>query len=315
MLIVDFTKELLPQAHRLTMENYLEERAAVPVLPEIPSFPPLDFFAENGLGVAAVEDGRLLGFLGGYPPFKPVYCTPDTAGVWSPLHAHAVQKENRLKLWQRLYQAAGEKWAKAGAASHSITLYTHDTDAQKALYLYGFGARCADFMRPPMPLQSALRPEITCMEVHAANSTILHPLRAGLMEHLALPPCFMRLTAEDISATLKERETQSPRMFVAFDKHTPIAYIELKDEGENFISCMPDTANICGAFCLPEYRGTGAAQALLDFMIRLVRKEGYIRLGVDCETINPTAIGFWSKYFAQYTTSVVRRIDENAILW
>ena len=39
----------------------------------------------------------------------------------------------------------------------------------------------------------------------------------------------------------------------------------------------------------------------------------YVRLGVDCESMNPTALGFWSKYFDAYTHSVVRRIDENAI--
>ena len=105
------------------------------------------------------------------------------------------------------------------------------------------------------------------------------------------------------------------RRFVAFNQDKKIiAYMEFEYEGENFVSWMPGTGNICGAYCLPKYRGTGTAQALLDYMIHTIQQEGFIRLGVDCETFNPTAIGFWSKHFTQYTTSVVRRIDENAVL-
>ena len=71
--------------------------------------------------------------------------------------------------------------------------------------------------------------------------------------------------------------------------------------------------NICGAYCLPEYRGTGAAQAVLEHMLCTFQTEGFNRLGVDCESFNPTALGFWRKYFDAYTYSVVRRIDENII--
>jgi hypothetical protein len=40
----------------------------------------------------------------------------------------------------------------------------------------------------------------------------------------------------------------------------------------------------------------------------------YTRLGVDFESLNPTAYGFWLKYFDAYTHSVVRRIDEKAVM-
>lgn len=36
-------------------------------------------------------------------------------------------------------------------------------------------------------------------------------------------------------------------------------------------------------------------------------------LGLDFESINPTAYVFWTKYFTPYTHSVVRRIDEKII--
>ncbi len=314
MQILDFTKDFIPEAHKLLLENYAEECAHVPVLPQFPGIPPLDYFAENELGAAAVESGKLVGFLCGFDPWKPVYCTPDTAGVWSPLHAHAVQKENRVKIWQRLYQAAGAKWAAAGAASHAITLYAHDTDAQKVLYLYGFGARCADFMRELTPAETEPPEYIRFRELSASECTLLHPMRSALVNHLGQSPTFMVHTPDDLNSFLQHRETEPPRMFAAFDGDWPIAYIELTYEGENFISCAPNTGNICGAYCLPEYRGQNIASALLSHIIRTLQQEGIHHLGVDCETFNPTAMGFWSKYFSQYTTSVVRRIDENSVL-
>ena len=71
--------------------------------------------------------------------------------------------------------------------------------------------------------------------------------------------------------------------------------------------------NICGAFCLHEYRGKSIYQNLLNFTITKLKEEGYILLGVDFESFNPTAYGFWLKYFTAYTNSVVRRIDECAL--
>ena len=99
MKIVNFEKALIDQARDLIWSNYLEERAVVTALPAEPEIPSLEGLAKNGLSVAAVEDGKLLGFLGAYGPWKPVFCTPDVSGVFSPLHAHAIQRANRLKLW------------------------------------------------------------------------------------------------------------------------------------------------------------------------------------------------------------------------
>jgi GNAT superfamily N-acetyltransferase len=71
--------------------------------------------------------------------------------------------------------------------------------------------------------------------------------------------------------------------------------------------------NICGAYCLQEYRGKGIFQGLLNYAITTLKAEGFETLGVDFESFNPTASGFWLKYFTAYTSNVVRRIDECAL--
>lgn len=35
-----------------------------------------------------------------------------------------------------------------------------------------------------------------------------------------------------------------------------------------------------------------------------------VQAAMDYETMNPTARGFWEKYFTPYTISLVRRIDK-----
>ena len=49
---------------------------------------------------------------------------------------------------------------------------------------------------------------------------------------------------------------------------------------------------------------------LLRFAENTLAKEGYVRLGVDYESFNPSALYFYPKYFSVYTNSLVRRIDE-----
>jgi hypothetical protein len=48
-------------------------------------------------------------------------------------------------------------------------------------------------------------------------------------------------------------------------------------------------------------------------LVKKLSGQGYARLGVDFESINPPAYAFWTKHFQAYTCGVVRRIDEGAV--
>ncbi len=93
-----------------------------------------------------------------------------------------------------------------------------------------------------------------------------------------------------------------------------MAFIRAELDGETFIQNTPGYLHIKGTYCLPEHRGKGLNQKLLSMLIQKLKIKGYSRLGVDFESINPTAWGFWLKYFDAYTHSVVRRIDEKAVM-
>lgn len=103
---------------------------------------------------------------------------------------------------------------------------------------------------------------------------------------------------------------EDARYFVAKQNGRLCAYLRISASGETFVAAGNTYRHITGAYCLPEHRGKGLYQNLLNFAISTLKREGYIRLGVNFESFNPTGRGFWLKYFTAYTNSVVRRIDE-----
>ena len=84
--------------------------------------------------------------------------------------------------------------------------------------------------------------------------------------------------------------------------------------GETFLDQNPASRHIGAAYCHPEYRGNGLIDALLDAAQRDLAAQGVPLLGVDCETLNLPAFRCWSKRFAPFTYSFVRRLDERCAL-
>ena len=291
MTIIDFTEGHVAQAMRLAQAEYDKERSLVPALPAA-QVPDLQSFAKSGLCVAAFEGGSMLGFLCAYGPFKNAFGTP-VKGIWSPAHAHAAIGD-KTRVYHRMYQAAAEKWVAAGALSHAIALYAHDDAAKQAWFTYGFGLRCIDAIKP-----------IDANEVAGdfceMEGCELKELHIALNSHMKNAPCFMN------RRYVKKKNT---RLFAAKREGKAVAFLELRESGENFACGAADMMNICGAYTVPEMRGTGLSADLLHYTKAVLAKEGYTRLGVDFESFNPTALGFWLKHFTAYTNSVVRRIDE-----
>ena len=311
--IVDFSKNHIEDAVKIALMNYDEEKATVNELPQIDRLPDLECFADNGLGVAMYNNNDMLGFLCCYAPWNNAF-NSTAKGTFSPIHAHGAILENRATIYKKLYQAAAEKWVRNGITYHAVGLYAHDDFATSAFFSYGFGLRCIDAIRPMMGINYAVCNEsVTFDELVKSDVVKIRELRRLLSDHLSRSPCFMYSSPEVFQNWMKRAEARDSGIFIAKQGDKIIAFMEIKDDGENFATEVKNVQNICGAFCLPEYRGKGIAQSLLNYMISTLRAEGYDSLCVDFESFNPTASGFWLKYFIPYTNSVVRRIDECAL--
>jgi len=308
MNILDFNATHIKEAEKLALMNYNEEKDIVTLLPQIERTPDLTVFADNGLGVVAFDGGKMLGFLCCYSPWDNAFQSA-ARGTFSPIHAHGVIKENRVMICKRLYQSAAEKWVKNKIAYHAIALYAHDSVSIEAMFSYGFGLRCVDAVRPLTSLICEPSEGIIFDELEKQDIVKIREMRNMLINHLSESPCFIYKTPDWLSSA----ESRNSRVFIAKQGKKLISFMEVMDGDENVVAEDNNMKCICGAFCLPEYRGKGISQNLLNYMINVIKAEGYNRLGVDFESFNPTASGFWLKYFTAYTNSVVRRIDECAI--
>lgn len=310
--IIEFDERHIKEASFIAMENYNEERSHVQTLPMVETLPDFKHFAENGLGVAAFDEKRMLGFLCCFEPWDNAF-NSTARGTFSPIHGNGAIKENRGYIYKKLYQAAAEKWIKHKIAYHAIGLYAHDNDAIDALFSYGFGLRCMDAVKAMENFRCQQFSDIKFLELPKSDVIQVREMRRMLSEHLGCSPCFMYSSPHDFQNWIARAETRNSRLFVANSGERHIAFIEIVDSGENFATEENSMQNIRGAFCLAEYRGSGIFQSLLNYAIYMLKPEGYTSLGVDFESFNPTGSGFWLKYFTAYTSSVVRRIDECAI--
>jgi len=230
-------------------------------------------------------------------------------GTYSPKCGNAAIKENRSGIYAKMYQTASVKWAKAGASNHAITLYANDTAAQQQFFEYGFGLWGIDAIRPMEEIEIQPSDSIIFSELQPHEFIDTLPLQNALVEYFLTSPMFIRFPRHTEDTLSKEATELSFRYFVARENRKIIAYLRVLKDG-----AIQDRQNICGAYCLPEYRGTGIYQSLLNHLIHTLKSESYKLLGIDFESFNPTARGFWLKYFYAYTHSVVRRIDKVTVL-
>lgn len=313
MDILDFERKHVREAVELALTSYYEEQQYVKELPQVSDIPDLYSFAENGLGVAAFENEKMIGFLCCCDPFDNVFNATDVRGVFSPMGANAAVSESRSKIYAAMYQEAGKKWIKTGAVSHAICLYAHDEELQRQFYYYGFGLRCLDAIRPMELMDCKSCEGYNFVELSKAEFHTVYPLHLALYRHYCESPFFMNRKPETQEEFVASSTQEGGRYFVARQNGKLCAFLKISVPGETFITTDKSYQHINGAYCLPEHRGKGVYQNLLNFTIAALKREGYTRLGVDFESFNPTARGFWLKYFTAYTHGVVRRIDERII--
>ncbi len=310
MNILNFEKQHIKEAMALALANYRDERQFVKALPQVCDIPDLNAFAENGLGVAAFENQKMTGFLCCNEPFDNAFRATNVRGIFSPMGAHAAVSENRPKVYAAMYQAAAAKWVRTGAVSHAVCLHAHDEELQRQFYCYGFGLRCIDAIRPMELIDCRPCAGYDFAELPKNERHFVYPLHLALYRHYCESPFFMNRRPETQEEFLVSSKQEGERYFVAKQNGKICAFLKISACGETFAAAGDTYRHIRGAYCLPEHRGKGLYQNLLNVAISILKREGCTRLGVNFESFNPTARGFWLKYFAAYTNSVVRRVDE-----
>ena len=316
MEIKKFEMRYLDAAMKLAHENYLEECEVTKSLPKVKTVEDLSFFAENGLGVVALENEKLVGFWAYWMPWENAFDS-NVKGTFTPVHAHGAIVTNRSRIYKRMYEVLAKELVSQEIMYHAIAFYAHDNAGKEAMWQYGFGMRCADGMKmlnrvahkKEKVFSEENAQEIIFEELPQKRAGEVRALRKNLFFHLHQSPCFMSATEAQFDAWIERAEHRDTRLFIAKAKDEIVAFFEVCKDGETFVSGGEDARHFCGAYVNENYRGK-IAHELLSFIEETLYNEGVCRLGVDFETFNPTALGFWSKHFEIYTNSLTRRIDE-----
>ena len=127
-----------------------------------------------------------------------------------------------------------------------MTLYAHDEAAIRAFFTYVFGMRCIDAMRMMTCIDVEACKGISFEELAFDEMIKVRDLRQLLSQHFAKSPCFMHESEECFNHRVLQREKSNHRVFVAKDGEKVIAFIEIADEAENFVTEVSDVKNICG---------------------------------------------------------------------
>ena len=103
------------------------------------------------------------------------------------------------------------------------------------------------------------------------------------------------------------------RVFAVFDGNKLIGMVNAALPDKGFAIDDKEAMSLGDLFVAPEYRRKGIGIALLDFANNELKESEIKRIFVTHGTINPTARGFWDKFFQNYSFTMTRQIDPNML--
>jgi ribosomal protein S18 acetylase RimI-like enzyme len=320
MEITPFRSDYSSDAAALFVQNYKALRRSIPVLPDLMEdhdrvAERLDRLMDSCPGVAALEGGTLVGYMGWYQ-FDNCRETGRRA-AFCPEWAHGAADGAQPAIYRALYRAASAQWAAAGCQVHGISLLAHDREAERIWFWNGFGLTVVDAIRSLAPLESASPAGFIVRKATPDDVDLLAILDAEHWRHYAQPPVFMVPQPPGDAARFADLlscPTNSVWLAMQGDEAMGFMRFEGSSDGAADVVSADTTVAITGAYIRPAYRGRRAAACLLDAALRDYAGQGAERCSVDFESFNPEAAVFWMKYFEPVCLSVLRVPESMGLL-
>jgi GNAT superfamily N-acetyltransferase len=312
MEIIPFREEFINDAAAMFVSNYRQLRRTVPVLPDTMENIPrvagmLDELFQTCPGVAAVENGRLAGYMGWY--IVEHFREADITGAYCPVWAHCTIGNAVAAVYRGMYRTASAYWATRGCGVHAISLLANDRPAEKIWFWNAFGLSVVDAIRPILPLDVRTAENLTVRRAQNQDADLIAVLDCEHMRHYNEPPIFMATHPPIRPDEYREfiRDPGNTYWLAEFQgEPAGLMRFEVHSYGATNIVQSETTIAITGAFTRPQYRGKGSAAVLLDAALRYYSERGFERCSVDFESFNPEAANFWMKYFEPVCFSLVR---------
>lgn len=311
MNILPFEKKYRFQAAALFLSNFKILQQTVPLVPN--SLGTIEVVADQIAewidqynGLAAVEGDQLVGYVLWLTADQ--FRNTDRRGSYTPEWGHAAVRGKKARVYRDLYAYVSSELYEAGCDSHALTYLATDRDVQDFLYWNGFGMTVVDAVRSMEAVPEKKNPFII-RKAGADDIPALVEIEAEHWRHYSQAPVLMEANSADDAeefARLLDHPGFSAWMAETSDGKI-ISYQRFETQSSSVdILQSEQTVNITGAYTLPEFRGLGAAAALLNEGLRFYREQGYQICAVDFESINPHASGFWMRYFEPVCYSAIR---------
>jgi len=297
---------------KISLSNYEMEKIKVKELHPVS----IDYFVEKivklcetGIGYIALQNNEVVGFL----IFDGVHIINDDGdkGATSPLYGYGVRGENRGEVIGKLFQKTAAELCEKYISSLRVNVYAHDEDVLNMYIMSSFAMDVTEVIRSTssqiatQELTEYIFKEMTKDQLLNHREEVLSLYR-DLINHLRRSPVFYHckyfLPIEDRFQDFLSNEM---RIFTVFHNDKLVGMIDsepINEKGEKSLR-FGDIS------LMPSHRGLGVAQSLLSYANECVNKAGYTTIYVTHGTINPTARGFWDKYFNNYSYTLTRKID------
>jgi ribosomal protein S18 acetylase RimI-like enzyme len=266
---------------------------------------------DNHQGLVVYKDNILVGYMM-YILGDELFGNQKCAFV--PLFGHASIEEDQMKIYRTLYLHASKNWLKNKRLSWVITSFEHNQDLEKFWFKNGFGQRCAD----AIALLQASKEEDDIVTIKKANLNTLNDIADLHREHSAYyqqAPLCMPGDDSDAFEELKAWFNEdNHHLWIAYMNNQALGYMRIEEKGESFITLVEDMVSVTSAYVDPEKRSLGIGSKLLSHVQNYIINDLKMkRYGVDYESLNPLAYGFWEKHFMPFTKTLTRRIDEGIL--
>jgi len=301
----------------MVIENYLLERHSASGLHEMANErffrKKLEELFLKGTGGMAFVDNTLVGFLIFGEKFT--VTNSGAKGAASPLYGYGIRYSERRKVIEKLLQYVASELCENFAQRLSVSVYAHDTEILWTYLVNGFFLELTGAVRDVIsPITTEMQGKYSFKEL-GKKELINHKveiieLYRGLINHLRVSPIFYHgRNFLPVEKRLDDFLKENTRIFAVFDGNRLIGMIDSEPVDDGFAKDDIEALNMSDVFIELAYRGSGIAAALLKYANEELKSSGTRRLFVTHGTINPTANGFWDKYFANYYYSMTRLID------
>lgn len=329
--ILPFEDALIPAAGELLAGRHRRDHQALPALPERFSDPLLAAQAISTLwqrklvtGVAAVDAGRLLGYLIGEPLIQEVW----GRSAWIRLPGIAFHPEldaSQVRLLVRhLYARLADPWVEAGILFHFAQIPASRSEFFEALVSLSFGTEqvygLADLQAMDLASQP-LPPGVSLRQITPDDRPILAEMSTIIWKHQVQAPVW-GLHLPEIEAEYRQDyadlvDDPQAQIWLAFYQGQPagmMGYFPAEVAPDNLLTA-PDYGELSVAGTYPQYRRLGIGSALTRQVLAHQRENGYPICLTDWRSTNLLSAPFWESFaFKPAMLRMVRRVDAR-ILW